>query len=215
VAVALAIAWAWDALRSQPRWRTAGLAFMVATLGWFGWRSWDYAKTFQDDRALWEQVIMVNPQSYRGFANLAAAENNDGRADNGLVLIEKSLAIKPQYPEGWVIKAFSLAQLGKVAEAEQLYRDAIKSAPEEARWLFLLADLLEQQKRYAEAMSLYEQIVKVRPAYVDARLSAGVLAVQLGKPALAKEHWEAVLLYDPNNATARQNLEILRKSGAK
>ncbi len=215
VATALTIAWAWDGLRAQPRWRTAGLAFMAATLGWFGWRSWDYAKTFQNDRALWEQVIMVNPQSYRGFANLAAAENNDGRADNGLVLIDKALAIKSQYPEGWVIKAFSLSQLGKVPEAEQLYREAIKSAPDEARWLFLLADLLERQKRFEEAMALYEQIVKVRPAYVDARLSAGVLAAQLGKVALAKEHWEAVLQYDPNNATARQNLEILRKSRSK
>jgi tetratricopeptide (TPR) repeat protein len=215
VAAAMALAWAWDALRAQPRWRSAGLAFMVATLGWFCWRSWDYAKTFQNDRVLWEQVITVNPQSYRGFANLAAAENNDGRADNGLVLIERSLSIKPQYPEGWVIKAFSLSQLGKLSEAEQLYRDAIKSAPEEARWLYLLADLLERQKRYGEAMQTYEQIVKVRPSYVEARLSAGVLAAQLGKPALAKEHWEAVLQYDPANSAARQNLEILRRANGK
>lgn len=209
VAAALCIAWGWDWAVKRQKLRMVALAFMVMTLGWFGWRSWDYSKTFLNDRVLWEQVIAVNERSYRGFANLAAAENNAGRPQNGLPLIEQALALKEEYPEGWVIKAYSLSLLGKTAEAEAWYRKAIGSVPEEARWLYLLADLLERQKRTGEAMELYERIAVVRPAYVEARLSAGFLAATTGHLDKAREHWEAVLRYDPGNEAARKNLEIL------
>lgn len=211
VAAAFCVAWVWDWAVKQRRLRMVALTFMVMTLGWFGWRSWDYSKTFLNDRVLWEQVIAVNENSYRGFANLAAIENNAGRPQNGLQLIEQSLAIKPEYPEGWVIKGYSLSMLGKVAEAEAEYRKALVSSPEEARWLFLLADLLERQKRNVEAMELYDRIATVRPAYVEARLSAGVLAATTGQLSKAQGHWEAVLKYDPQNEVARKNLEILAK----
>jgi len=213
VAAALGVAWGWDWAMRQGKLRSVALAFMALTLGWFGWRSWDYSQTFLNDRVLWEQVIAVNARSYRGYANLAAAENNVGRPQNGLTLIEQSLAIKDDYPEGWVVKGYSLSMMGKVAEAEALYRKAIASAPEEARWLFLLADLLERQQRNAEAMELYDRIATVRPAYVESRLSAGFLAATMGQLGKAREHWEAVLKYDPLNEAARKNLELLAKQG--
>ena len=213
VAAALCVAWGWDWAMKQQKLRLVALTFMAMTLGWFGWRSWDYSKTFLTDRDLWEQVISVNERSYRGYANLAAAENNSGRPQNGLELVEHSLAIKDDYPEGWVIKGYSLAMMGKLAEAEVQYRQAIASAPDEPRWLFLLADLLERQQRNAEAMELYERIATVRPAYVEARLSAGFLAATMGQLGKAREHWEAVLKYDPGNETARKNLEIMAKQG--
>ncbi len=213
VAAALCVAWGWDWAANQPKLRTVALVFVALTLGWFGWRSWDYSKTFLTDRVLWEQVISVNDYSYRGYANLAAAENNAGRPQNGLQLVEQSLAIKDDYPEGWIIKGYSLAMMGKQAEAEVQYRQAIASVPDEARWLFLLADLLERQQRNAEAMELYERIATVRPAYVEARLSAGFLAATMGQLGKAREHWEAVLKYDPSNEAARKNLEIMAKQG--
>ncbi len=211
VAAAFCVAWGWDWAMKHAKLRTVALAWVALTLSWFGWRSWDYSKTFLNDRVLWEQVIAVNAQSYRGYANLAAAENNAGRPQNGLQLIEQSLALKAEYPEGWVIKGYSLSMLGKVAEAEVFYRKAIASLPDEARWLFLLADLLERQQRNAEAMELYERIAVVRPAYVEARLSAGVMAATLGQLDKAKGHWEAVLKYDPQNEAARKNLEVLAR----
>jgi tetratricopeptide (TPR) repeat protein len=211
VAAALCVAWLWDWAVKQQKLRLVALTFMAMTLGWFGWRSWDYSKTFLNDRVLWEQVIAVNEKSYRGFANLAASENNAGRPQNGLQLVEEALKLKTDYPEGWVIKGYSLSMLGKVTEAEAEYRKAINEIPTEARWLYLLADLLERQKRNAEAMELYERIAKVRPAYVEARLSAGVLAATTGQLDKAREHWEAVLRYDPKNEAARKNLEILAK----
>lgn len=213
VAAALCVAWGWDWATKQPKLRTVALAFVALTLGWFGWRSWDYSKTFLKDRALWEQVISVNERSYRGFANLAASENNERRPENALQLIDEALKIKADYPEGWVIKAYSLSVMRRTKEAEELYRKAIESAPEEARWLFLLADLLERENRNEEAMKLYDQIALVRPAYVDARLSAGVLAVKMGLFQKARDHWEAVLKYAPQNEAARSNLEVLAKQG--
>ena len=105
VGAALAVGWLWD--WAQPRWRTVCLACIAASLSWFGWRSWDYSKTFLNETALWKNVLVVNPNSYRGYADLAAYANNAGQPQIALDLIEKSLTLNPTYPEGWVIKAYA------------------------------------------------------------------------------------------------------------
>ncbi|MGA3266559.1 MAG: tetratricopeptide repeat protein [Verrucomicrobiota bacterium] len=216
VAGALAVGWLWDWAATRPRWRTACAAFLAASLFWFGWRSWDYSKTFLNDTVLWENVISVNPASYRAFGNLAAEANNQGQPQKALALVEKSLAVKPDYVEGWVIKAYSLELLGRSAEAAALYRQAIATGGEDPRWLYLLADLLQREKQYASAEQLYDRIAQIRPGYAEARLAAGLLALQMGEGDKAEAHFAAVLRADPGNQTARDCLNALhrRKRGA-
>lgn len=209
IAAALAVAWLWD--WAQPRWRTAGLAFLAASLSWYGWRSWDYSKTFLNETVLWKNVLAVNPQSYRCYANLAATANNTGQPQAALPLVEKALALKPDYPEGLIIKAYALEATGQMSEAERFYRQAISKGGEDPRWLFLLADLLQQQKNFSEAEKVYDRVAELRPNYAAARYAAGILAVQMNQPAKAEAHMAAVLQADPTNQQAREILEILHR----
>jgi len=209
IAAALAVAWLWD--WAQPRWRTVCVAFFAASLSWYGWRSWDYSKTFLNESALWNNVLAVNPKSYRCFANLAADANNAGRSQLALRLVEKSLALNPDYSEGFVIKAYALEALGQASEAEMLYRRAIERGGEDPRWLFLLADLLQRQKQFVAAERLYDRIAQIRPNYTEARFAAGILALQMNEPAKAAADMTAVLQADPANQQAREILERLRQ----
>jgi tetratricopeptide (TPR) repeat protein len=211
VAGALAVAWMWDWAGKEPRWRAVCLAFLAASLTWFCWRAWDYSKTFRNETALWENAIAINPASYRSFANLAADANNTNHPQLGLELAEKSIALNPDYIEGWVIKAYSLEKLGRTDEAETLYRRAIERGGEDPRWLYLLADLLQRQKQYPEAERLYDRIAQIRPGYVEARFAAGLLAIEMNEPGKAETHWMAVLQFDPANQQARYNLDLLRR----
>jgi len=48
-------------------------------------------------------------------------------------------------------------QEGKFAEAEQLYKDAIRENPEDPRLLFNLGSSLAQQEKFEEALAVFEQ----------------------------------------------------------
>lgn len=209
VGAALAIGWLWD--WAQPRWRTACLAFLAASLSWYGWRSWDYSKTFLNELALWKNVLIVNPNSCRCYDNLAAYANNTGQPKMALELVDKALAISPISPEGWVIKAYALGALGQTNEAEAFYRRAINTGGEDPRWLYLLADLLQRENRFVEAEKLYDRIAQLRPNYAAARFAAGKLAIQMNEPDKAEAHMTAVLQADPANQQARESLEMLRR----
>ena len=211
VAAALAVGWLWDWAGKQARRRTIYLVFLTASLSWYGWRSWDYSKTFLNETVLWKNVAAVNPTSYRCIANLAANANNAGQPQAALLLIEKCLTLKPVCPEGWVIKAYSLAALGRTEEAEALYQRAIENGTEDPRWMYLLADLLQRQKRFAEAEKIYDRIAQLRPGYAEARYAAGILAIQMNEPDKAEAHIAAVLQVNPANQQARIILEILRR----
>lgn len=212
VAASFCVAWAFDLAAARPHLRRVGIATVALWCAWFGWRSWDYSKTFLNERVLWEQVLKVNPESYRAWANIAALQNNSGRPEEALRLIDRALKLRPDYPEGWIIKGYALAATGNLDEAESHYRRALQSVPNEARWLLLLADLLQRQNRHTEAEEVYDRITAVRPGYVDARLSAGAHAASQQKFEKAREHWAAALRFDPKNEAARHNLRVLERA---
>jgi len=210
LAAAIFLAFGWDTFR---RWKPAALKpAAIAFAAWsvcFAAYSFEYSKVWLNEQTLWEHTVKVNPDSYRGYANLAAVANNSGAPQKALVLVDLALAIKPEYPEGFVIKAFALDALGKPAEAEKMYRQALSRDPNNTLWLFLLASHLELTGALAEAEKLYDRITELRPSYVDARLSAGVLAARLNKREQAIAHWQAVLEFDPGNEGARSNLALI------
>jgi hypothetical protein len=209
-AAALAVAWLWDLARA--RWRTAVLALYTAAFVWYGWRSWDYSKTFLNETVLWQNVLAVNPDSYRGYANLAAIANNSSQPERALPLVEKSLALRHgNYAEGQVIKAYALELLSKYPEAEAGYRLAITQGGEDPRWLYLLADVLQRENKYPEAEAAFDRVAELRPNYAEARFAAGILALKMNEPEKAAAHMAAVLQTDPGNKQARDILEILRR----
>jgi tetratricopeptide (TPR) repeat protein len=211
VAASLVLAWGWDKGALRPRLRVPVIAILTLWFGVFALRSFDYSKAFLNEQVLWQRVLEVNPNSFRAWANIGALHNNSGHPEEALPFVDRALAIKPEYPEGWIIKAYSLAALGRASEAEALYRKALNSVPDEPRWLFLLADLQQRQNQLAEAEKLYDRIAEVRPGYAEARVAAGALAMTMKKPDKARAHWEAALKADPNNQDARHNLEVLKR----
>lgn len=212
VAAAVALGWLVDAAGQRFQVRTALLLALAALGSFYGWRTWNYSKTFLNEGALWEQVMAVNPKSYRAWANVAALNNNAGRFDQALPQIDRALNIRPEYPEGWVIKAYALHRQKQFKEADVLYRKALQSVPDEPRWLFLLADLEQEQGRLDEAEKLYDRIFTVRPGYVEARISAGTLAIEMKNFNKARAHWQEALKHEPRNADAQHNLRLLERN---
>lgn len=173
-----------------------------------------YAAVWKNDLELWAYVVERNPDSYRGWNNLATQANNRKQYAQALEWTGKALALKPDYAEAYVASAYALDRTGRAPEAERAYRRALELSQNDPVTLYLLADLLERQQRLNEAAALYDQIFRKRPGYVEARVAAGIVAMRLGDPQAALSHWETALRYDPANEMARHNLALAREDAA-
>lgn len=210
IAFCFAIGYGWDALAERHRGLRRGFAVSYGLLiACFFIMTVTYLPVWRNEFSLWEHTVRMNPKSYRGYANLAQIANNQGQYEDALALADQSLAIKPDFLDGMVVKGFALQHLGKPAQAEHLYRSAVSKDPKNTVWLKLLADLLRRHGKSEEATKVYEAIFALRPGFVDARIDAGVLAANQGDLDLAEKHWKIALQYSPGHPLAARNLQIM------
>lgn len=174
-----------------------------------------YSAVWKNDLELWGHVVERNPDSYRGWTNLATQANNRRQFTQALQWTAQALELKPNYAEAFVASAYALDRTGRSSEAERAYRQALELSQNDPVTLYLLADLLERERRFQEAAKVYDLIFQKRPGYVEARVAAGIVAMRLGNPQAAISHWEAALRYDPRNQMARHNLSLARSSSEK
>ncbi|HXW20247.1 MAG TPA: tetratricopeptide repeat protein [Roseiarcus sp.] len=102
-----------------------------------------------------------------------------------------------------------LDELGRLAEAEVAYRNAIERGPELADAWFNLGVLLEKTGREDEALASYGRAFLAEPSYVDALHNAALLHMRRLRFAAALALLERILALAPGNAAAVKRLAHL------
>jgi tetratricopeptide (TPR) repeat protein len=105
-------------------------------------------------------------------------------------------------------------QLGRFADAEAVYREAVRQDPGNAdSWCFL-GIACRAQGKLAEAASAYREALRLRPDFVEVLNNLGnVLSLQ-GLPAEAEGCYRQLLQIRPDYAEAHNNLGVaLRNQG--
>jgi tetratricopeptide (TPR) repeat protein len=192
---------------TAPRFASIGILVAWATM--FVWMDWRYLPVWQNDDTLWTQVVRQNPSSYRAWNNLAVEANARADFRKAVEFADRSLQIKPDYPDAQIAQGFAHAGLGDLKQAEQLYLSALDIRPTDVNALYLLADLRERQNRDSDALSLYLRAIEIRPWYSDARIAAGLLYAKSGQRELARAQWIRALQDEPENQLAMHNLHLL------
>ncbi len=103
---------------------------------------------------------------------------------------------------------FYLSGQGRVAEAMQNYRMALKIDPKYEDAHNNLGYALAGQKKYAEAIVEYEAALRVKPKHVEVHNNLGNALAETGKPEAAIEHYRIALNQKPDHADAHNNLGI-------
>lgn len=104
-------------------------------------------------------------------------------------------------------------QQGKLADAEQVLRSALRAHPREVRALGLLAVILDAQKRYDEAESVYAQAVSLSPGLVPLLNNLGNHYLARGELDRARDTYLRVVAIEPDYPNA--NLQLAKLSVAK
>ncbi len=97
-------------------------------------------------------------------------------------------------------------QAGRLQEAAQLYRDALRAEPGNSDALHLLGVAEHQLGRHAEAIELIEKAIGLDAARPDFHNNLGEAQRSLGRVAEAERSYRAALAVDPDFAAAYANL---------
>jgi hypothetical protein len=133
-------------------------------------------------------------------------QRNYGRAEG---CFRAALAQDPGFLEAQVNLAWTLEQLGALAQAEHAYLRALELDPACLEALRNLAVLLVGQKRFQESLTLYDRLLTLHPESPAVWSNLGALKVGLGQEVEAEACFRRALALDPRYARASFNLSYL------
>ena len=112
----------------------------------------------------------------------------------------------PDMPTAYNTLAVALKQLGRLAEAEEVCREALSLAPDYAEAHNTLADTLTGLRRFAEAEACCREALRLAPEYVQAHNNLGNVFLSLGRPDEAETSYREALRLKSKNRVAFHNL---------
>jgi tetratricopeptide (TPR) repeat protein len=101
---------------------------------------------------------------------------------------QHALAREPHHAGAWVNRGRLLHALGRIDEAERVYRRGLESCGTDALLWFNLGVLLEDSGRARAALEAYQSAVGADPAFADGHYNLARLYEQLGKTQHAIRH---------------------------
>jgi tetratricopeptide (TPR) repeat protein len=110
-------------------------------------------------------------------------------ADGSLSILERKAPPEPA-PDAqtYVERGCALHDAGRLAQAEQVYREGVETCGEDALLLYNLGVLLEDLERKGDALAAYERALSADPGFADAHYNIALLYEALGKPRDAIRH---------------------------
>jgi Tfp pilus assembly protein PilF len=115
----------------------------------------------------------------------------------------------PQSALGYNHLGFALWQQGRLGEAEQEIRQAIRLNPEYAEAHNNLAYALWQQGKAGEAETELREAVRLKPDYADAHIQLGNILLAQKRPAEAEEAYRGAVRSRPDYPEAYFNLGVV------
>jgi tetratricopeptide (TPR) repeat protein len=101
---------------------------------------------------------------------------------------QHALAREPHHTGAWVNRGRLLHALGRIDEAERVYRHGLESCGADALLWFNLGVLLEDSGRARAALEAYQSAVGADPSFADGHYNLARLYEQLGKTQHAIRH---------------------------
>lgn len=123
------------------------------------------------------------------FARGVALEREDAKAAHQAY--EAAIAANPGFVDPYVNLGSLLHESGRLAQAERVYRDAIRACGSDPALLYNLGVLLDDLKRKSEAMEAYASALRGDPDLADCHYNLALLCRELGRPREAIRHMAA------------------------
>lgn len=122
---------------------------------------------FPDAIEKFNRVIAIDPSFLRAYDNLGLSLEGAGHHDEAQEMFERAIALseKQKAPSPWpsLNLGTMLYRLGRMDEAEQYLRDAVRIDPQLAQAQYQLGSLLDSQGRLDEALKCISRAAELDP----------------------------------------------------
>jgi len=161
----------------------------------------------QHNKALQLVTQSIGLESGRAdfYNNLSTLLRHMKRMPEALGAVERAIELQP-HARAFTNKGLALKKLGRVDEAIDAYRAALKLRPEHAEAVKLLGNALSRKSENAEALRHLGRLTELRPRDWQARRDLGHALQRAGRPAEAVLAYRAAAELEPGEADAHNGL---------
>lgn len=154
----------------------------------------------------YQSVIEAVPEHYPALHFLGLTYFQQGQPDRGVSLVQKALAIKPDYVEAHYNIATALQGLGRFEEAVTHYQRVLAIDPGNPDAQNNLGAILIELRRPDEALPHFERALASNPNSAQAHSNIGILLRDMQRHEDAIRHLGRSLEIDPSNPQVCCNL---------
>lgn len=158
----------------------------------------------QDAEAGYRGVLKHDPKNHDALHLLGTIVAQKGKAEEGIGLIERALAVAPSSVEAHFNLANIFTRLSRLADAERHFRAAFDLRPSHADAANGVGGVLLRTARYDEAETWLNKALSLNPSSVSALNNMGSLMDAAGRFDETLGFYDRALAADPNDADAHQ-----------
>lgn len=164
-------------------------------------------RALPEARQLLISILEREPEYTDSMYLLASVVAQEGDLELGEQLLRQALALEPKKALYWVLLGNLLQRLGRLADSETCYQNAIYlEGPSYTDALYNWANTCERMGRNRHAMSLLERVITLAPEHVEARNNLANLLRAAGRNEEAVAHLEQALRDHPHAVPILLNL---------
>jgi tetratricopeptide (TPR) repeat protein len=178
VGLTLAVVWAVLLASGEDRRSLAVAAAVVLAVCAYG--TYERNRVWRTEESLWRDVTEKSPANGRGFMNYGLSLLEKGDPGGALEMFNRALPLTPGYSLLHINIAIADGQLGRDAEAEQHFREALKLEPGDSASYYYFARWLSQKGTPGPAVAMLERGVEKNPSDMLCRTLLVQLHAQLG-----------------------------------
>lgn len=154
---------------------------------------------------LYQRILALDDGCVDALNGLGTLQLQNGRLQEGVLWLEKSLTLNPRQPGVQMNIGNALRGLGRLAEALAVFERVLSMEPNLAAAYFDRGNVLNDLMRPEEALSSYDRAIALKPDYIQAYFNRGNTLKALGRLEEALTSYDRAIALQPNYAEAYYN----------
>ena len=157
---------------------------------------------------IYQQILQTEPNQPVALHLLGVLARQVGRNEDAVELINKAVAINPDYAEAHNNLGNALKDLGRADEAAASYRKALAINPDFAEAYSNLGSTLKDLDQLVEAVESYHKALAINPEFVEAHSNLGHMLKGMGRMEEAAASYQKVLTFQPDDVITWNTLGL-------
>ena len=162
----------------------------------------------QEAETIYKDLIAAGTNNHIVYGNLAAICGMQGRYDELIELLRKTLQLKPNYPEAHNNLGNALQEQGDLDAAIASYNKALQLKPNYPDAHNNLGNALKEKGDLDAAIASCNKALQLKPNYTDAHYNLGIALQEQGDLDAAIASYNTALQLKPNYPEAHSNLSM-------